>query len=118
MNMNPNTTQPMNASFNYAQAIQHCKALAAESREARAIRETRAKKHEWVIILSHARDMHLIFRSSEIRYSERHLIAGTVGEFLEEGGEMVDELSNEAAAEALREYIAVLDDMLEPACEA
>ncbi len=79
----------------------------------RAIRETRAKKREWVIVLSDGGDLHVVTESRYVRYCDRHKVVGTVAGFLADGEEAAADLTDEGAAEALCEYIMNLDSMLE-----
>ncbi len=79
----------------------------------RAIHETRAKKSEWVIRVSDGGDFHVVTESRYVRYCDRHKVVGTVDEFLADGEEHGAELSDEAVAEILREYIMYLNSELE-----
>ncbi len=75
----------------------------------RAIRETRAKKREWVVVISKGGDLHLVVKSLHVPYCDRKRVICTVAEFLADGGEVAAELSDEAAADALAEYVETLD---------
>ncbi len=84
----------------------------------RAIHETRAKTREWVIRISDGGDLHTVTESRYVRYCDRHKVVCTVAEFLTDGGEAAAEICDEAAAEALREYIIYLNSVLESNAKA
>ncbi len=84
----------------------------------RAIRETRAKKSEWVIRLSDGGDLHTVTESRYVRYCDRDKVVYTIADFLADGEEQGAELCDEAVAEILHEFIMNLDSMLEANPEA
>ncbi len=75
----------------------------------RAIHETRANKREWVIRLSDGGDLHTVSESRYVRYCDRDKVVCTVAEFLADGEEAAADLTDEAAADALAEYVETLD---------
>ncbi len=79
----------------------------------RAIRETRAMKREWVVVISKGGDLHVVVKSLHVPYCDRKRVICTVAAFLAHGGEYAATLTDEEAADALAEYIETLDAELE-----